>query len=55
MYWVEEAGLGPSYMDIKHENKFTKRHIKWLAYNTMHMATMLRKTSLPNKGNKLNE
>nr|WP_329544510.1 flavodoxin family protein [Staphylococcus xylosus] len=54
-YWVGEAGPGPSYMDINHENEFTKRHIKWLAYNTMHMATMLKKTPLPNKGNKLNE
>lgn len=54
-YWVGEAGPGPSYMDIKHENDFTKKHIKWLAYNTMYMASILKRTPLPSKGNRLND
>lgn len=53
-YWVGEAGPGPSYMDIKHENKFTKKHIKWLAYNTIYLASILKEMPLPSEGNQLN-
>lgn len=41
-YWVGEVGPGPSYMDINHENEFTTKHIKWLVYNTIYMATILK-------------
>lgn len=36
-YWVGEADYELSYMDINHENEFTKKHVKLLAYNTIHI------------------
>ncbi|MCE5038930.1 flavodoxin family protein [Staphylococcus auricularis] len=52
-YWVGEAGPGPSYRDIDHENEFTKQHVQWLAYNTIHLARILKSTPIPNEGNQL--
>lgn len=53
-YWVGEAGPGASYMDAGKENEFTKAAIKRLAYNTYHLAGMLKKTPIPAEGNTLN-
>lgn len=50
-YWVGEAGPGESYMDAGTDNDFTKGHVKMLAYNTMHLATMLQNTPIPAEGN----
>ncbi|EHJ08052.1 hypothetical protein SS7213T_06236 [Staphylococcus simiae CCM 7213 = CCUG 51256] len=54
-YWVGEAGPAPSYMDIDHKNAFTEKHVKWLAYNTMHMANILKANLIANIGNLLND
>ncbi|OJF92169.1 flavodoxin family protein [Alkalibacterium sp. 20] len=53
-YWVGEAGPGASYMDAGKENEFTKAAIKRLAYNTYHLAGMLKNTPIPAEGNTLN-
>jgi len=50
-YWVGEAGPGESYMKAGKDNEFTKGHVRMLAYNTMHLATMLQNTPIPAKGN----
>ncbi len=54
-YWVGEAGPGPSYMETDRDNAFTKKHVEMLAYNTIHLAEILKKTPIPAKGNLLNE
>ena len=50
-YWVGEAGPGESYMKAGKDNEFTKGHVRMLAYNTMHLATMLQNTPIPAQGN----
>jgi len=50
-YWVGEAGPGESYMKAGKDNEFTKGHVRMLAYNTMHLATMLQNTPIPAEGN----
>ncbi|RNF40290.1 flavodoxin family protein [Planococcus salinus] len=52
-YWVGEAGPGDSYMDAGRDNEFTKGTIERLAYNTYHLAGMLKKTPIPAEGNTL--
>ncbi|WP_019414710.1 flavodoxin family protein [Paenisporosarcina sp. TG20] len=52
-YWVGEAGPGPSYIEGGKENDFTKGHVRMLAYNTIHLATMLKNTPIPAEGNTL--
>lgn len=52
-YWVGEAGPGPSYMDAGRDNEFSKMAIKRLAYNTYHLASMLKNTPIPAEGNTL--
>jgi len=52
-YWVGEAGPGPSYIEAGKDNDFTKSHVRMLAYNTIHLATMLRNTPIPPEGNTL--
>ncbi|ALS77583.1 MULTISPECIES: NAD(P)H-dependent oxidoreductase [Planococcus] len=52
-YWVGEAGPGASYMDAGRENEFTKAAIQRLAYNTYHLAGMLKNNPIPNEGNTL--
>lgn len=54
-YWVGEAGPGPSYMETDRDNAFTKKHVEMLAYNTIHLAEILKKTPIPAKGNLLND
>lgn len=54
-YWVGEAGPGPSYMETDRDNAFTKKHVQMLAYNTIHLAQMLKNQPIPAKGNLLNE
>lgn len=50
-YWVGEAGPGPSYMDAGQDNDFTKKHVDLLAYNTIHLARILKKNPIPAEGN----
>ncbi|QKS73322.1 flavodoxin family protein [Paenalkalicoccus suaedae] len=50
-YWVGEAGPGPSYIEGGKENDFTKSHVKMLAYNTLHLAKMLKAQPIPAEGN----
>ncbi|REJ07736.1 flavodoxin family protein [Halobacillus trueperi] len=51
-YWVGEAGPGPSYLDVDgNDNEFTKGHVKMLAYNTLHLARILKENPIPAVGN----
>ena len=50
-YWVGEAGPGPSYIDAGQHNDFTKKHVEMLAYNTIHLAKILKKNPIPAEGN----
>lgn len=51
-YWVGEAGPGPSFMEADGEkNEFTQNHVKMLAYNTIHIAKMLKNNPIPAEGN----
>ncbi len=50
-YWVGEAGPGPSYIEGGKDNDFTKGHVRMLAYNTIHLAAMLKNTPIPAEGN----
>ena len=52
-YWVGEAGPGDSYMDVGRNNEFTKTAIKSLAYNTYHVAGILKNNPIPAEGNTL--
>lgn len=52
-YWVGEAGPGESYMDIGRDNDFTKSAIERLAYNTYHLAGILKNNPIPAEGNTL--
>nr|WP_216667850.1 flavodoxin family protein [Sporosarcina jiandibaonis] len=54
-YWVGEAGPGPSYIDAGQNNDFTKKHVEMLAYNTIHMARILKENPIPAEGNLLEE
>ncbi|GLO67930.1 flavodoxin family protein [Oceanobacillus kimchii] len=51
-YWVGEAGPGPSFMEANgKENEFTQNHVKMLAYNTIHIAKLLKENPIPAEGN----
>ena len=52
-YWVGEAGPGPSYIAAGQTNDFTKKHVELLAYNTIHLARMLKEHPIPAQGNLL--
>jgi multimeric flavodoxin WrbA len=52
-YWVGEAGPGDSYMDAGRDNEFSQSAIERLAYNTYHLAGMLKNTPIPAEGNTL--
>ena len=52
-YWVGEAGPGPSYIAAGQINDFTKKHVELLAYNTVHLARMLKEHPIPAQGNLL--
>ena len=54
-YWVGDAGPGPSYIDAGQQNDFTKKHVEMLAYNTIHLARILKKTPIPAVGNLIDE
>jgi multimeric flavodoxin WrbA len=54
-YWVGEAGPGPSYMDAGQHNDFTKKHVEMLAYNTIHLARILKETPIPAEGNLIDD
>lgn len=53
--WVGEAGPGPSYLDPGSggpENDFTNRNTTFMAWNLMHLATMIRASGgIPAHGN----
>lgn len=51
-YWVGEAGPGPSYGETG-GNDFSKAAIQRLAYNTYHLANMLKEHPIPAEGNTL--
>ncbi|CAN5253130.1 flavodoxin family protein [soil metagenome] len=54
-YWVGEAGPGPSYCDEGSggpENEFTQRSVRFMTWNLMHMARLIKKAGgLPARGN----
>ena len=53
-YWVGEAGPGASYIEAKgHENDFTMQHVKFLSYNLIHFARILKENPIPVQGNTL--
>ncbi|MDN7228135.1 flavodoxin family protein [Planococcus liqunii] len=52
-YWVGEAGPGPSYNEAGRDNDFTKTAIERLAYNTYHLAGLLKNNPIPAEGNTL--
>lgn len=52
-YWVGEAGPGESYIKAGRDNEFTKSAIERLAYNTYHLAGMLKNNPIPAEGNTL--
>jgi multimeric flavodoxin WrbA len=52
-YWVGEAGPGASYIEAGRDNEFTKSAIERLAYNTYHLAGMLKNNPIPAEGNTL--
>lgn len=52
-YWVGEAGPGASYIEAGRENEFTKSTIERLAYNTYHLAGLLKNNPIPAEGNTL--
>ncbi|CDQ20002.1 Multimeric flavodoxin WrbA [Halobacillus karajensis] len=55
-YWLGEAGPGPSYLEADGiKNEFTKKHVKMLAYNTMHLARILKVHPIPAEGNVVEE
>ena len=54
-YWVGEAGPGPSYIEAGQENEFTQKHVEMLAYNTMHLAKILKGNPIPAEGNKMED
>ncbi|WP_405682713.1 flavodoxin family protein [Streptomyces sp. NBC_00057] len=57
--WIGEAGPGPSYLDPGSggpENDFTNRNTSFMAWNLMHLATMLRRANgIPAHGNQRSE
>lgn len=54
-YWVGEAGPGPSYNEAGRDNDFTKKAIERLAYNTFHLAGLLKNNPIPAEGNTLDQ
>ncbi|SCF74205.1 flavodoxin family protein [Streptomyces sp. Ncost-T10-10d] len=57
--WIGEAGPGPSYLDPGSggpDNDFTNRNTSFMAWNLMHLATMLRRANgIPAYGNQRSE
>ena len=53
--WIGEIGPGPSYLDEDSggpENDFTNRNITFMAWNLMHLASMIKKSGgIPAYGN----
>lgn len=53
-YWVGEAGPGASFIEAEgYKNDFTMQHVKFLSYNLIHFARMLKEHPIPVKGNTL--
>lgn len=53
-YWVGDAGPGPSFIEANgRNNDFTMQHVKFLAYNLIHFARMLKEHPIPAEGNLL--
>ncbi|PAV28836.1 8-demethyl-8-aminoriboflavin-5'-phosphate (AFP) synthase RosB [Virgibacillus profundi] len=53
-YWVGEAGPGASFIEAEgHKNDFTMQHVKFMSYNLIHFARMLKENPIPARGNTL--
>lgn len=53
-YWVGEAGPGASYIEAEgYKNDFTMQHVKFMSYNLIHFARMLKEHPIPVEGNTL--
>lgn len=50
-YWVGEAGPGPSYIEEGQKNEFTIRNTKFMTWNLIHLARMLKENPIPCEGN----
>ncbi|GEK57573.1 flavodoxin family protein [Marinococcus halophilus] len=51
-YWVGEAGPGPSFIEAEGiKSEFVQKHIPKLAYNMLHVGTILKENPIPTKGN----
>jgi multimeric flavodoxin WrbA len=56
MYWVGDAGPGPSYIEAGgEEHPYTLRTSSWCAHNLLHMARILKHNPIPPEGNTLEE
>jgi len=53
--WIGEAGPGPSYLDESsggRDNEFTQRNTRFMTWNLMHLAAMLKRAGgFPARGN----
>ena len=55
-YWVGNAGPGPSYIDAGGEKHlYTNRTYRYMVYNTMYMARILRDNPIPTNLRRLTE
>ncbi|OHR71633.1 BRAMP protein [Bacillus sp. HMSC76G11] len=53
VYWVGEAGPGPSYMEAGKENPFTIKNTRTMSLNLVHLARLLAEHPIPAAGNTL--
>ncbi len=51
VYWVGDAGPGPSYKEAGQNNEFTKRNTRIMTWNLIHFARHLEEMPIPAKGN----
>ena len=51
-YWLGDAGPGPSFLDANGwESPYTQKTCRWMSYNVVHLARMLRERPIPPEGN----
>ncbi|MBD1379559.1 flavodoxin family protein [Metabacillus arenae] len=51
VYWVGDAGPGPSYIEGGQDNDFTIGNTKTMSYNLIHFAKLLNQHPIPAEGN----
>ena len=51
VYWVGDAGPGPSYLEAGTGNSFTQKNTETMTWNLIHFARQLQKTPIPAQGN----